>query len=316
MDIEVRHLQLVATVAEEGSLTKAGGRLHLTQSALSHQLRDIEARLGVLLFRRLNKKMFLTQAGERLLRSSHVVNGELERARREIQQMAKGDAGVLRISTECYTCYHWLPSLLKRFNEDFSNVDVRIVVEATHRPIQALLNGKLDLAIVGSNSAPEPNLRYEPLFQDELVVIMPPNHPLRSRRCVEAEDFAGENLFVYDLPVPDKEITVLKQVLLPAGISPKRLSRVQLTEAIIELVKAGLGISVLAKWAVRPYIKSGDLVALPLTKKGFYRQWRAAIIKDEPAPEYTMEFIRLLANHSMPALKDSRRQTRTGASRG
>ncbi len=301
MDIEVRHLQLVSTVAEEGNLTKAGSRLHLTQSALSHQLRDIEERLGVQLFRRLNKKMILTQAGERLLHSAQVVRNELERARGEIQRMAKGETGVLRLSTECHTCYRWLPPLLKKFNRDFSNVEVRIIVEASHRPIQALLNGKLDLAIVGSNSAPEPKLRYEPLFQDELVVIMPPNHPLRRRRYVEAEDFAGENLFVYDLP--DKEITVLREVLLPAGISPKRLSRVQLTEAIIELVKAGLGISVLARWAVWPYIKSGELVALSLTKKGFYRQWRAALIKDEPAPEYTMKFIRLLANHSMPALK-------------
>jgi LysR family transcriptional regulator for metE and metH len=99
--------------------------------------------------------------------------------------------------------------------------------------VQALLDGKLDLAILGSNSAPEPALRYEPLFHDELVVIMPPDHPLRHRPYVEAKDFAGEHLLVYDLP--DYELTVLQQVLLPAGILPKRLLRVPLTEAIIEM---------------------------------------------------------------------------------
>src|SRR5262245_36987101 len=114
MDIEVRHLQLVATVAEEGSLTRAGGRLHLTQSALSHQLRVIEESLGTPLFRRLSKKMILTPAGERLLRSAQVVRGELESARGEIQRMAWGESGVLRLSTECHTCYHWLPPLLKK----------------------------------------------------------------------------------------------------------------------------------------------------------------------------------------------------------
>ena len=313
MDIEVRHLQLVSTVAEEGSLTKAGDRLHLTQSALSHQLRDLEERLGVLLFRRLNKKMILTQAGERLLHSAQIVRNELEKAQGEIQRMGKGDAGVLRLSTECYTCYHWLPALLKKFNKRFPNVEVRIMVEATRRPIQALLNGKIDLAIISPNTAREPKLRYEPLFQDELVVVMNARHPLRSRRYVEVKDLAGENLFVYDLP--DKELSVLQQVFLPAGISPKRVSRVQLTEAIVELVKAGLGISVLARWVVWPYMKSGDLVAISLTKKGIYRQWTAAMIEDEPAPEYTMEFIRLLAHNSMPVLRNSRRQNPTGASR-
>jgi len=303
MDIEVRHLQLVSTVAEEGSLTKAGDRLHLTQSALSHQLRDIEARLGTLLFRRLNKKMILTQAGERLLYSAQIVRNELEKAQGEIQRMGKGDAGVLRISTECYTCYHWLPALLKKFNKRFPNVEVRIMVEATRRPIQALLNGKIDLAIISSNSAREPKLRYKPLFQDELVVVMNADHPWRSRRYVEAKDFVGENLFVYDLP--DKELSVLQLFLLPAGISPKRISRVQLTEAIIELVKAGLGISVMARWAIMPYIKSGSLTALPLTRKGIYRQWKAVVIRDGTIPNYTQEFIRLLAENSMPGLKVS-----------
>jgi LysR family transcriptional regulator for metE and metH len=314
MDIEVRHLQLVATVAEEGSLTKAGNRLHLTQSALSHQLRDIEEKLGALLFRRLNKKMILTQAGERLLHSAQVVRSELESACGEIQRMAKGESGVLRLSTECHTCYHWLPALLKKFNRKFPNVEVRIVVEATHHPVQALLHGKLDLAIMGTKSAPEPRLRYEPLFQDELVVIMPPDHPLRQRRYVEARDFAGENLFVYDLP--DKEITVLREVLVPAGVTPKRFSRVQLTEAIIELVKSGLGISVLARWAVRPYLKSGELAAVSLTKKGFYRNWRAVLLKDEPAPDYIMAFIKLLANKSMPAVNTSERAAIRGPLHG
>jgi LysR family transcriptional regulator for metE and metH len=106
LHLEVRHLKLVETVAKEGGMTKAAYRLHLTQSALSHQLRDIEAKLGTPLFLRLNKRMLLTQAGERLLSAAPLVLDELKRVEEDIRQIAVHREGILRISTECYTCYH------------------------------------------------------------------------------------------------------------------------------------------------------------------------------------------------------------------
>jgi len=101
MHLEVRHLKLVNAIAEEGSVTSAGKRLHLTQSALSHQLRDIEDRLGTPLFNRVSKKMLLTQAGELLLRSARSVLAELERAEEEIERLATRCEGLLRIATQC-----------------------------------------------------------------------------------------------------------------------------------------------------------------------------------------------------------------------
>src|SRR6185436_4554686 len=107
MDLEVRHLQLVAAVADTGSLTRAGDRLHLTQSALSHQLRDIESRLGAALFLRVGERLVLTPAGERLLATARDVLDRLDRTEQDIHQMGKALAGMLRLTTECYTCYHW-----------------------------------------------------------------------------------------------------------------------------------------------------------------------------------------------------------------
>src|SRR6185312_16572373 len=99
MDLEIRHLQLVSAVADLGSLTRAGDRLHLTQSALSHQLRDIESRLGTPLFLRIGKRLVLTPAGERLLVSAKEVLQRLERTEEEIRQMSRDRAGVLRMTT-------------------------------------------------------------------------------------------------------------------------------------------------------------------------------------------------------------------------
>ena len=304
MTFEIRHLELLMAVVEEGTLTKAADHLHVTQSALSHQLRNAEERLGARLFQRVNKKMVLTQAGERLLASARAVRNELERARGDIQRMTDGDSGTLRISTECYTCYNWLPPLLKTFSKKFPDVDVKIIVEATHHPIQALLKGKLDLAIGCSHPADEPKLHFAPLFEDELVTIMRPDHPLSQRRYLEAQDFAREHLLVYDLP--EENISVFQKVLIPAGVTPRKVSLVQLTEAISEMVKGGFGIAVLAHWIVEPYLRTGNLVALPITRKGIHRQWSAVMMNDVPIPKYMQEFLKLFPKNPVSSRKGLR----------
>src|SRR5690242_12090297 len=199
MELELRHLKLICAIADNGTVTKAATRLHLSQSALSHQLNDLEAGLGVSLFRRLPRRMVLTPAGEGLLAPARHVLAELRQAQQQISAPAE-EKGVIRISTECYTCYHWLPSKLKEFHAAFPNVDVQIVVEATHQPIRALLRGRLDVAIV-ADPAPARNLSSRLLFQDELVVIVNPEHLLASRPFVRAEDFIGEHLITYSIPL-------------------------------------------------------------------------------------------------------------------
>src|SRR5207253_2897118 len=126
MDLEVRHLKLVQAVAAHGSLTRAGSDLHLTQSALSHQLRDIETRLGTALFLRVGKRMVLTPAGEQVLRSAREVLAIIGRAEDDVRRMAGTAGAVLRISTECYTCYHWLPALLKAYERAHPAVDIQV----------------------------------------------------------------------------------------------------------------------------------------------------------------------------------------------
>jgi len=190
VDLEVRHLRLVAAVADVGSLTRAGDQLHLTQSALSHQLRDIESRLGAALFLRVGKRLVLTPAGERLLASATDVLHRLERAEHEIREMGRDRAGSLRITTECYTCYHWLPPLLLRYRRTFPRVEVRIDVGATHRPVEMLLAGKIDLGLM-STAVKDRRLVSHRLFDDELVVIAAVHHRFALHERSDAQR-AGE----------------------------------------------------------------------------------------------------------------------------
>ena len=297
MNLEIRHLRLVAAIAETGSVTRAGNCLHLTQSALSHQLRDAEEQLGAPLFERGSRKMTLTAAGARLLQSARTVIAELEGAQKEIQKRGTAMQGLIRLSTQCYTAYHWLPARLKLFQQKFPSVEFQLVVEATDDPFQALLEGKLDLAVICMRIRNR-KIRYTPLFDDEMVVIVPRGHRHAGKKFMELQDFADENLFLY----PRKEdSSVLNEVLAPAGVWPRRIQEVTLTEAIIEMVRGGLGIAVLARWAVAPQLASGAVIGLSLTQRGFQRTWAAAQLRDSNPPAYLQEFVRLLTEHPMSA---------------
>ena len=293
--LDLRHLRLVAAVAESGGQTRAAHKLNLTQSALSHQLRELEGRIGAPLFIRASRRMVLTAVGERVLASARRVLHEVESLERDlVVEASTGGAGVVRLATECYTCYHWLPGVVTAFRQEWPRVDVRIVAEATPDPIRALLDGALDLAIVAGD-VDERKLGCTALFEDEQVVVVPPDHRLATHQFVAANELQNEHLILYT--THSSENSVLREVLRPAGVEPRQLTRVQLTEAIVELVKAGLGISVLARWAIAPQLRDGTLVGIPLTARGFRRRWWAVTRPHETPPAYQRSLLDLLGRH-------------------
>jgi LysR family transcriptional regulator for metE and metH len=297
--LEVRHLRLVAAIVDHGSLTRASERLNLTQSALSHQLIELEQRLGTPLFHRVNKRMTATEAGERVLATARRMLAELEETERELHLFATERRGTIRLTTQCYTVYHWLPTVMKTFEQKYPGVDIRIEVDATETPFEALLEGKLDVAFVTADKA-DRAIELEPLFQDEMKVIVAPDHPFASKPWVTASDIAGETLLTYS----DLRGNVISDRLLrPAGLEPKKHLQVRLTEAIIELVKANMGIAVLAQWAAAPYVASGSVAAVPITRRGFSREWKAAYVRARPMPAYVRSFVDMVAKEGPRALR-------------
>ncbi|HXE91980.1 MAG TPA: LysR family transcriptional regulator [Terriglobales bacterium] len=296
VQLDVRHLKLVAAVAEEGSVTAAARRLHLTQSALSHQLRDAEEKLGARLFLRLGRRMQPTPAGEQMLETARRVLAELEGAEGRIRRQGRGEGGVLRLSTACYTCYHWLPELLREFRQRHGGVEVRIDAQATHRPVEALLEGRLDLAIT-SMQGPDPRLRIRPLFEDELVVVLPPRHPLARAEFIRPQQLAGETVIIYP---PREDSFLLNLYLKPAGVEPAAVLEMPLTEAVVEMVKAGLGVGFLARWAVAPCLTKREIAARPMTRQGCRRQWSAVTLRRAQPPGYIEDFITMLADEKSP----------------
>jgi len=148
VDLEVRHLKMVTAVSASGSVTHAATDMNLTQSAVSHQLRGIEERLGTPLFLRVGKRMVPTAAGERVLATARRVLDDIASAEEDVRRLGTNQAGVLRVCAQCNTGYHWLPPLVEAFRRKHPLVEVVVAVECTVRPLEALLEGRLDLAIV------------------------------------------------------------------------------------------------------------------------------------------------------------------------
>ncbi len=287
----LQHLKLVRAIVREGGITRAAARLHLTQPALSHQLKDAEERLGTRLFLRQGRRLVPTAAGDRLVRAAEAMLIELGAAEDEIRGLGRGQEGLIRVSTECYTTYHWLPAALKDFELRFPAVAVEIVVEATRRPLAALLEGRLEVAIV-SRPSRNRDVLCRKLFDDEMVVVVAPGHRLARERFIRPEEIARETLLLYAIPVEQSDL--FQRVLIPAGISPARLVRVELTEAILELVRAGQGIAVLARWSVVPDLLAGRLVGRPLGPRGLRRSWYVATLKRHAALPHLTDFVGLI----------------------
>jgi LysR family transcriptional regulator for metE and metH len=298
VDLEVRHLRLVAEVASAGSMTRAAERLYLTQSALSHQLRDIESRFKTQFFVRLGRRMVLTPAGQRLLDSARRVLADLQQTEEDVRSLAGGTDGVIRVCTQCNTGYHWLAPLLGAFQRRFPRVAVNVMADATDRPVQALFEGRLDLAIL-SGPQHDRRLRLRPLFIDEMVAVTAPDHALAKRRWLSPRTLADEHLLIYSSA--REESFVLTRVLAPAGLTPKKVSFIMLTEAMVELARAGVGVGVLPRWSAHRAIASGTVAALSIGRKGVHRQWTAATLKARTEPEHLVAFIDLVAERAGPA---------------
>jgi LysR family transcriptional regulator for metE and metH len=293
MKLEIRHLQLVDAITREGSVTRAADRLNVTQSALSHQLREIEARLGTPLFLRVNRRLALAPAGERLLQSAQRVLEDLRVAEEDIVRLATHQDGVIRVSTECYTCYTWLPPLLKPFHKRYPRVDVEIVSEVTRHATEALLDRKIDLALVHAPRR-DPRIRHTPVFEDEVVVLVPRDHALAKKPYVVASDLADEHLILHS---PANE-SLFAKTLLRDGVRPRKYSVILLTEAIVELVRAGVGVSAVPRWTVARELRGGDVVALRYGKKGLMRKWAAATLKTAQRSEPVETLIELFKRNA------------------
>lgn len=290
--VEMRHLRLVQTLASEGTLTAAGQCLYLSQSALSHQLREIEDEFGVKLFRRINRRMLLTPAGQRVLDGAEVVFGEIDRVRDDISRLSSGETGALRIAACRSIGFWWLPAVLNSFKSAYPGVEISIDPSWDHDPANHLLTGAVDIAITNSKEE-RPGITFLKLFDDDLVAVVRSDHPWTTKEFVTARHFADIDLVTLDSPMNGLDIR--NTMLARAGVTPKSTITLPTIEAIVDMVKGGVGVAVMNSWPVSPVLADGKIKAVRLSRSGMQRTWYAAVTDNDFNPPYIARFIGLLA---------------------
>ena len=160
--LDVRHLRMLVAVSDLGSLTAAAAALYLTQSALSHQLREAEERVEAVLFLRRNGQMLPTAAASALIQTARKLLGELKQAEKSVTPAGSRDGGILRVSTDCIACYQWWAEYALDFRERCPQVEVQINMEVAGRPIEALMNGEIDVAVINELAPTRKRRRWWP----------------------------------------------------------------------------------------------------------------------------------------------------------
>ena len=290
MHIEFRHLRTIKAIHEAGGLARAADQLNITQSALSHQIKGLEEQAGVELFLRRSKPMKLSAAGMRLLRLAEQILPQVEAAQAEFAALRDGEAGRLHIAIECHACFEWLFPVLEGFRKAWGDVDVDIRPGLAFEAMPALMREEVDL-VVSSDPEDMPGVTFIELFDYAPVFVASSQHPLAAKPFVEAEDFRGQTLITY--PVERTRLDVFSQLLIPAGVEPASVRKVELTAVILLLVASNRGVAVLPDWVVREVKYSSDYVTRPLKEEGITRRLYAAIRTEDESKPYMQELIRL-----------------------
>lgn len=298
--IEIKHLRTLIALRECGSLVDAAQRVHLTQSALSHQLKELEDRLGQPLVIRKSRPLKFTDSGERLLQLADSVLPQMDQAEQDVLLMAAGKQGRLYIAIECHSCFEWLMPTLDDYREDWSDVEIDLISGFNFDPLPALTRAELDLVIT-SDPVPLPGIRYEPLFEYEALLCVARQHPLAQKALIEPEDFRNQTLITY--PVEKERLDVFKYFLNPAGISPNDVRTSELTLMIIQLVASQRGICVLPNWAITDYLDKGYVVARSLGEDGVWAKLYAAVREESAILPYMESFIHTARECSHRTLK-------------
>ena len=286
--METKYFRLIKTIVEEGNLANATEKLFLTQSALSHQLKELELQLGFKVFFRKRNQWELTEEGTELYHLGNTVLSSIEKGLNDIKKIQAGSTGTIKVSTECYSFYHGLPSFIQRMGVLYPEIQVDLNLEATHHPIQKILSDEIDIAIV-TLKPEDDSLFCIPFFEDEILAIMHKEHPLSKQKKIVAKDFSQEHLIIHSYPL--ETVSVYQQWLKPNNVMPLKISAVPLTQVALEMIEANIGITCMPLWALKLFKIPEDIVFKKIGNKSLKRTHYLVVKKADKTKKYINDFI-------------------------
>ena len=268
--LDSRQLRAFSILASTGSFTQAAKKLFLSQSAVSHSMKALEEDVGCRLLDRMGKKVVLTQAGEQLLHHTEKILEEMSSARSSLQQLGKWGKGRLRIGASTTACQYILPSVLREFKESFPQCQIIIEPGDTAESLDSVLGSRIDLA-VALEPKQEEAIEFTRLFSDELVFLVGPTHPWARAGHVTREEIPRQSFVLYNKN--SYTFRSIERYFHDEDMVLNTLIELGSMEAIKELVKLGLGVTVLAPWVAARELEDGHLIAFPLGRRKLKREW-------------------------------------------
>jgi len=260
--VEIRQLEYLIAVAEEGNFSRAAERLHVAQPSLSQQIKKLEEELGVVLFDRMPRRVVTTEAGSRLLERARRILAELVDARREVGETKKEVTGTLAVGAIPTIAPFLLPDLLRRYRAKWPQVRLQVVEDVTDRLCNAVVNGELDVALTSSiddNRA----LHVECVTTEPLFALVPADSPLARRKSISWNALDREHVLVlHDDHCLAGQVT---RYCRKGGSNPSVVARGAQLSTVAAMVSAGLGVSIVPDM-MRAADRSRSRVYIPFAR--------------------------------------------------
>ena len=288
--VELRHLRTLVALRETGSLVEAADRVFLTQSALSHQIKELESRIGAPLFMRKTRPVRFTSAGNRLLKLADQVLPLVHAAELDLERLAGGETGRIFMAIECHSCFEWLLPAIDEYREQWPDVELDISSGFHFAPLPALNRGDLDLVITADPDE-ELGVTYFPLFSYEAQLAIAKDHELTHKAWIDPEDLKDKTVITY--PVDRSRLDLFTNFLDPAGVEPARVRHAELTTMIVQLVASKRGVACLPNWALHEYLEKDYLAVSALGEEGVWPTLYAAVRSDQAEAVFMRGFVEI-----------------------
>jgi DNA-binding transcriptional LysR family regulator len=254
--VDLRQLEILQAIAETGSFTACGKKLHVSQSAISRQILLLEDELGEPLFLRVGRQVRMTPAAESLVQLGQRVFLDVRETVGSITDRTRELRGALRLSGGMTVCLYVFPPLLKHLRRVHPHLDVRLTVALAGRSVQEIRGGRVDAGLL-TLPVEETDLVTVPALREELLLVTAPTHQLAKRRKVQARDLAGLPFVLFEVGSATRK--VIDNFFASQAVEPTIVMDTENVEIIKAMVKTGLGVGIVPYQAVAREVKAGQL---------------------------------------------------------
>lgn len=297
--LTLRQLQIFIVASRHASFARAAEELHLTQPAISMQIRQLEEAIGLALFERVARRLALTEAGERLTHHASRILGEIKDAEDALMSLQLADSGSISVGIVS-SATHFAPKLLALYSRQYPKVDVHFSVGNRESLLRMLQDNAIDLALMGRPPA-ELDALVEPLASHPQVVIAAADHPLVGARRFDLQELRGERFLLRE---PGSGTRMAAEEMFRHHLfAPKKVVTLGSNETIKQAVIAGMGVSLISLHTLQLELRTNELALLDVNGTPIERNWQIVHMRSKQLSPTCMVFRRFLLDEAAPYLQ-------------